>query len=175
HRIDLIDRDVAALLGAADQLLDGRVGQIEQRERGIRAFRRPLLVGGLRLDLFLFLRRHLDLARHQFLLTSPARLRGTPQNSSPLPYGDSPRIHRTDTRRPTSTPRAPPATGRPIAQKGSAYLGTARIARPVSWSRPKLRLTLFLQRQQGVIPVPPSSVVPVPARKGSKTLRRPAR
>src|SRR5262249_48689801 len=83
HRIDLIDRDVAALLGAADQLLDGRVGQIEQRERGIRAFRRPLLVGGLRLDLFLFLRRHLDLARHQFLLTSPARLRGTPQNSSP--------------------------------------------------------------------------------------------
>src|SRR5262249_48689804 len=90
---------------------------------------------------------------------------------APLPYGDSPRIHRTDTRHP---PRPPP-TGPPITQKGSAYPGTARIARPVSWSRPKLRLTLFVQRQQGVIPVPPSSVVPVPARKGSKTLRRPAR
>ena len=35
--------DVAALLGGADQLLDGRIRQVEQRQRGIRRFGSLLL------------------------------------------------------------------------------------------------------------------------------------
>ena len=38
HRVDLIVGDVAALLGGADQLLDGRVGEVEQRQRGVGRF-----------------------------------------------------------------------------------------------------------------------------------------
>ena len=41
HRVELFIGDVAALLGLLDHLLDGGVGQVEQRQRGIRASRRP--------------------------------------------------------------------------------------------------------------------------------------
>jgi hypothetical protein len=34
-RIDLVMGDVAALLGGADELLDGRIGEIEQRQRRV--------------------------------------------------------------------------------------------------------------------------------------------
>ena len=57
-RVDLVMGDVATLLGGADELLDGRVGEVEQRavRRGLRAlvFR----------HLFL-LRRHLGVACHE--------------------------------------------------------------------------------------------------------------
>ena len=38
HGVDLIDCDVAALLGAADQLLDGRVGKVERSASGMSRF-----------------------------------------------------------------------------------------------------------------------------------------
>ena len=54
QRVDLVVGDIAALLGAADQLLDGRVGKIEQRGLGTLFLR----------HLFL-LRRHLDFGCHE--------------------------------------------------------------------------------------------------------------
>ena len=58
HRVDLVMGDVAALLGAADELLDGRVRKVEQR-----AVRRGL--GTLLLRHLFLLRRHLGLACHE--------------------------------------------------------------------------------------------------------------
>ena len=54
QRVDLVVRDIAALLGAADQLLDRRVGKVEQRG-----------FGTLPLQHLFLLRRHLDLACHE--------------------------------------------------------------------------------------------------------------
>src|SRR5246127_1982917 len=62
HRIDLVVGDVAALLGVADELLDGSVRQVEQRQRRIRSLRRFLL-GRLFLLFLVFLDRF-GLARH---------------------------------------------------------------------------------------------------------------
>jgi hypothetical protein len=52
------DADVAALLGAADQLLDRRVGKVEQRKGHIPSFRRPSYVP---------FRGRLDIACHKSL------------------------------------------------------------------------------------------------------------
>ena len=41
HRVELLIGDVAALLGLLDHLLDGGVGEIEQRQRRIRGSRAP--------------------------------------------------------------------------------------------------------------------------------------
>ena len=68
HRVDLVVGDVTALLGGPDQLLDRRVGQVEERQRRIGGF------GGLllrRLFLVFFLCRYLGLARHTRLLKHP--------------------------------------------------------------------------------------------------------
>src|SRR3984957_4071830 len=46
HRIELLVGDVAALLGLLDHLLDRRVRQVEQRQRGIRSLG-GVLLGGL--------------------------------------------------------------------------------------------------------------------------------
>ena len=62
HRIDLVVGDVAALLGVADELLDGGVREVEQRQRRIWSLRRVLL-GRLFLLFLVFLDR-LGLARH---------------------------------------------------------------------------------------------------------------
>ena len=43
HGIELLIGDVAALLGRLDHLLDGGVGEIEQRQRGVRGLGRLLL------------------------------------------------------------------------------------------------------------------------------------
>ena len=45
YRVDLVVGDVAAFLGVADELLDGSVGQIQQRQRGIRGLGTVLLRG----------------------------------------------------------------------------------------------------------------------------------
>src|SRR5207302_6168268 len=71
HRVDLVDRDVAALLGVADQFLDGRVREVEQRERSIRRVRR-LSFRCFHLFGLFFLEIGLGLGRYQkSLLTSP--------------------------------------------------------------------------------------------------------
>ena len=70
--VDLVMGDVAALLGAADELLDGRVGEVEQRQRRIRRLG-CLFLG--RLFLFFLFRCRLGLARHTSLL---GRSLGTP-------------------------------------------------------------------------------------------------
>ena len=60
-RVDLVMGDVAALLGGADELLDGRVGEVEQRQRRVGR------LGGLlfrRLFLFFLFLCRLGLARH---------------------------------------------------------------------------------------------------------------
>ena len=97
-RVELLIGDVAALLGLLDHLLDGGVGQVEQRQRGVRGLgavllRRLALLrrGGLlgrdldlardRLDVAHALDRHLRL--HERLSLPP---RGFAR-SSPLPYG----------------------------------------------------------------------------------------
>ena len=66
QRVDLVMGDVAALLGAADQLLDGGVREIEQR-----AVRRGL--GPLLLQHLFLLRRHLGLACHELQPTLSPR------------------------------------------------------------------------------------------------------
>src|SRR5262249_36762866 len=50
HRVDVIVGDVAALLGSADELLDARIGEVEQRavRRGFRVLRCLFLVWHLR-------------------------------------------------------------------------------------------------------------------------------
>ena len=58
QRVDLVVGDIAALLGAADQLLDGGVGEVEQRAAG-----RGL--GTLLLQHLFLLRCHLGLACHE--------------------------------------------------------------------------------------------------------------
>ena len=45
HRVELLVGDIAALLGLLDHLLDGGVGKIEQRQRGIRGLGSLLLRG----------------------------------------------------------------------------------------------------------------------------------
>ena len=82
HRVDLVVGDVAALLGVADELLDGGVRQVEQRQRRIRGLGR-LLSRRLFLLLFVFLDR-LGLARHTSLLDA-ARPRASLKTTS-LPY-----------------------------------------------------------------------------------------
>ena len=59
-RIELLVGDVAALLGLLDHLRDGGVGEIEQRQRGIRGL-------GTLLPRFFLLRRCLGLVGHQSL------------------------------------------------------------------------------------------------------------
>src|SRR5262249_59750505 len=59
QRVDLIVGDVAALLGGADQFLQGRVRKIEQRP-----IRRGL--GTLIFRNFFFLRRHFECACHEY-------------------------------------------------------------------------------------------------------------
>ena len=59
-RIELLVGDVAALLGLLDHLRDGGVGEIEQRQRGIRGL-------GTLLPRFFLLRRCLGLVCHQSL------------------------------------------------------------------------------------------------------------
>jgi hypothetical protein len=58
YGVDLIDGDVAALLGAVDQLLDRRVGKVEQRKGHIASLRRPAHVP---------FRGRLDIACHKSL------------------------------------------------------------------------------------------------------------
>ena len=87
HGIELLIGDVAALLGLLDHLLDGGVGQIEQRQRtvllgGLRA----VLVGGLGI----FWRGRFGLGRcclggHAALACHALSPRGV---CSPLPYGE---------------------------------------------------------------------------------------
>src|SRR5262249_60575738 len=74
--------DVAALLGGADELLDRRVGEVEQRQRRIRRLRRLFF---RRLFLFFLFLRCLGLARHP---SSPADAPGgTSSITKPsLPY-----------------------------------------------------------------------------------------
>ena len=104
-RIDLVVGDVAALLGGADQLLDGRIGEIEQRQRrigglGALFFRRLFLF-------FLFLCR-LGLAHHASLLkTAPA---GAPLKTSSLPYAG--RIER---------PNGPHNPGRDLRSRSDSH------------------------------------------------------
>ena len=88
HRVDLVVGDVAALLGGPDQLLDGGVGQVEQRQRAVRGFG-GLLLG--RLILLFFLLSRLGLARHH--VSSDARLLTAevphrPDNQSRYPMRD---------------------------------------------------------------------------------------
>src|SRR5580704_4631560 len=88
HGIELLIGDVAALLGLLDHLLDGGVGQIEQRQRAVllRSLRAVLLGGlgvfrqgrfGLGRD---GLGGHAALARHASISTG--------RFMAPLPYGE---------------------------------------------------------------------------------------
>ena len=77
QRVDLVMGDVAALLGGADELLDGRIGQVEQR-----AVRRGL--GTLLLRHLFLLRRHLGLACHE-----PPQPALSPRRIVVLPVADS--------------------------------------------------------------------------------------
>ena len=94
-RVELFIGDVAALLGLLDHLLDGGVGEIEQRQRCIRGFGAVLLRRLAFLWRGRLLRRDLGLARdrlgghaldHHFCLHERLSLppRGT---ASSLPYG----------------------------------------------------------------------------------------
>src|SRR5229473_526854 len=72
QRVDLIMGDVAALLGGADELLDGRVGEVAQRQRRVRRLGPPLLRHPV------LLRRHLGTACHESPQPAPSPRRGTP-------------------------------------------------------------------------------------------------
>ena len=102
-RIELPIGDVAALLGLLDHLLDGGVGQIEQRQRGVRGLGRLFFR-----RLSFFLRDGLDLGRdlgrdrlcaralscHLHLhqrLSLPTRGSAHSPRFMPLPYGHAPR------------------------------------------------------------------------------------
>src|SRR5262249_12021411 len=82
NRVDLVVGNVTALLGGADELLDGRIGQVEQGERRIWRFGCLFL---RRLFLFFLFGRCLGLGRHASLLKRP--LLGTSLTNQPsLPY-----------------------------------------------------------------------------------------
>src|SRR3954453_14334036 len=86
--------DVAALLGGADELLDGRIGEIEQRQGrvgrlGTLFFRRLFLF-------FLFLCR-LGLGHHASLLkTTPSRGRRSKHHPYPMREESNDRTGRAD-------------------------------------------------------------------------------
>ena len=79
YRVDLVVGNVAAFLGGADELLDGGVGEIKERQRGIRSLG-AFLFGRLVLLLF---RGCLGLARHASL---PERPSGRSPCEGPLHY-----------------------------------------------------------------------------------------
>ena len=79
HRVDLVMRDVSALLRRTNELLDGRIAQIEQGQRRVRRLRQFLF---RRLVFFFFFSRWLRLARHACLLRAH---RSVGHNNHPYP------------------------------------------------------------------------------------------
>src|SRR6516164_9564293 len=126
--------DVAALLGGADELLDRRVGEVEQRQRRIRGLGRLFF---RRLFLFFLFLRCLGLARHP---SSPADAptggrRRSPNHPYPMrgesnEYSGAPTLARAPRKSPDSGPRS--------------VIGAAKA--PI---KPPLQ-----QKAKGLVPVP---------------------